>query len=124
MPTGSQTKSPWAVLDTLRWSRFHTTMTLALGIGWLFDAFEVNLTGGLLGILKAQWHLSNGQASLITSLWLAGIMVGAVLFGYLADRFGRKKLFLLTLTVYSVFTLCSALSPGFASFMVFRIFRP
>jgi MFS family permease len=93
MPTGSQTKSPWAVLDTLRWSRFHTTMTLALGIGWLFDAFEVNLTGGLLGILKAQWHLSNGQASLITSLWLAGIMVGAVLFGYLADRFGRKKLF-------------------------------
>ena len=120
MPTGSQTKSPWAVLDTLRWSRFHTTMTLALGIGWLFDAFEVNLTGGLLGILKAQWHLSNGQASLITSLWLAGIMVGAVLFGYLADRFGRKKLFLLTLTVYSVFTLCSALSPGFTLFVVFR----
>ncbi len=120
MQTDSQNSSPWTVLDTLRWSRFHTMMTLALGIGWLFDAFEVNLTGGLLGILKSQWHLSNAQASLITSLWLAGIMVGAVLFGYLADRFGRKKLFLLTLTVYSVFTLCSALSPGFTSFMLFR----
>ncbi len=73
-----------------------------------------------MGILKAQWHLSNEQASLITSLWLAGIMVGAVLFGYLADRFGRRKLFLFTLTIYSIFTLCSALSPGFTWFMIFR----
>ncbi|NNM84987.1 MAG: MFS transporter [Phycisphaerales bacterium] len=120
MEFNSSKTSPWAVLDSLPWSRIHTTMTLVLGIGWLFDAFEVNLTGGLLGILKTQWHLSNEQASLITSLWLAGIMVGALLFGYLADRFGRKKLFLLTLTVYSAFTLCSALSPGFIWFMVFR----
>lgn len=95
-------------------------MTLALGIGWLFDAFEVNLTGGLLGVLKTQWHLSSGEASLITSLWLAGIMVGAVLFGYSADRLGRKKVFLTTLAIYSFFTLCSALSPGFGWFMVFR----
>ncbi len=120
MPAYSQSSSPWSVLDRLRWSRYHTVVTLALGIGWLFDAFEVNLTGGLLGILKSQWHLSSSEASLITSLWLAGIMVGAVLFGYLADRFGRKKLFLTTLTIYSFFTLCSALSPGFGWFMVFR----
>jgi MFS family permease len=81
---------------------------------------QSNFVTWLVEILKSQWHLSNAQASLITSLWLAGIMVGAVLFGYLADRFVRKKLFLLTLSVYSVFTLCSALSPGFTSFMLFR----
>ena len=107
-------------LDRLRWSRFHTGMTLALGIGWLFDSFEVNLTGGLLGTIKTQFHLSTWQASLITPLWLAGIMLGAVFFGYMADRFGRKKLFVLTLSIYSLFTILSALSPGFTAFMIFR----
>ncbi len=107
-------------LDRLRWSRFHSGMTLALGIGWLFDSFEVNLTGGLLGTIKTQFHLSTWQASLITPLWLAGIMMGAVFFGYMADRFGRKKLFVLTLSIYSLFTVLSALSPGFAAFMIFR----
>ncbi len=116
----SQGRCSLNTLDRLRWSRYHTSMTVALGIGWLFDSFEVNLTGGLLGTIKTQFHLSTWQASLITPLWLAGIMAGAVLFGYLADRFGRKKLFLLTLTIYSAFTFCSALAPGFGWFMVFR----
>jgi MFS family permease len=107
-------------LDGLKWSRYHTLMTGALGIGWMFDAFEVNLTGGLLGTIKTQFHLTTWQASLITPLWLAGIMAGAVLFGYLADRYGRKKLFILTLSIYSCFTIFSALSPGFAWFMIFR----
>ena len=107
-------------LDRLRWSRLHSGMTLALGIGWFFDSFEVNLTGGLLGTIKTQFHLSTWQASLITPLWLAGIMMGAVFFGYMADRFGRKKLFVLTLSIYSLFTVLSALSPGFAAFMIFR----
>lgn len=107
-------------LDRLHWSRFHTAVTAALGIGWLFDAFEVNLTGGLLDTIKNEFHLSIWQASLITPLWLAGIMTGAVLFGYLADRFGRKKLFILTLTIYSIFTVLAALSPGFIFFMIFR----
>ena len=95
-------------------------LTLALGIGWLLDAFEVNVIGNVLGILKKLWQVTDVQASALVTVWLIGIMIGALLFGYLADRFGRRKLFILTLLLYSGFTVISALSPGYYFFMVFR----
>jgi len=107
-------------LDRLPWTRLHTRVTLALGIGWLLDSFEVNIIGNVLGILKKLWHVTDVQASALVTVWLIGIMVGALLFGYLADRFGRRKLFILTLLLYSSFTVISALSPGYYFFMVFR----
>jgi MFS family permease len=96
-------------------------MTLALGIGWMLDAFEVNIVGNVLGVLQKLWNLSGQEASWAVSVWLIGIMLGALLFGYLADRFGRRKLFLLTLLVYSSFTVLSALSPNYPAFLVFRL---
>jgi MFS family permease len=102
------------------WTRFHSRVTLALGIGWLLDAFEVNVIGNVLGILKKLWQVTDVQASALVTVWLIGIMIGALLFGYLADRFGRRKLFILTLLLYSSFTVISALSPGYYFFMVFR----
>lgn len=108
------------VLDGLRWRPIHTRITLALGIGWMLDAFEVNIIGNVLGVLKNLWHVSSGQASLLVSVWLIGIMIGASLFGYFADRYGRRKLFVGTLLLYSTFTVISALSPGYYSFLVFR----
>jgi len=102
------------------WTRFHSRVTLALGIGWLLDAFEVNVIGNVLGILKKLWQVTDVQASALVTVWLVGIMIGALLFGYLADRFGRRKLFILTLLLYSSFTVISALSPGYYFFMVFR----
>ncbi len=107
-------------LDRLSWTRFHTRVTLALGVGWLLDAFEVNIIGNVLGVLKRLWRLTDFQASALVAVWLIGIMAGALGFGYLADRFGRRKLFLLTLLLYSAFTVISAFSPGYFFFMVFR----
>jgi len=107
-------------LDRMPWTRFHSRVTLALGIGWLLDAFEVNVIGNVLGILKRLWHVTDVQASALVTVWLVGIMIGALLFGYLADRFGRRKLFILTLLLYAGFTVISALSPGYYFFMVFR----
>ncbi len=107
-------------LDLLHWSHFHTLITAVLGVGWLLDAFEVNIVGSVLGVIQTVFHLSAGQASWVVSIWLIGIMFGAFVFGYLADRFGRKRLFIATLVLYSVCTLITAFSPNYAFLMVFR----
>lgn len=107
-------------LDSLPWTPFHTRVTLALSIGWLLDAFEVNIIANVLGILKRIWRITDVQASALITVWLVGIMIGALFFGYLADRFGRRKLFIITLLLYSTCTVISALSPGYYFFVVFR----
>jgi MFS family permease len=109
-----------SALDGAGWRRIHTRITLVLGLGWMLDALEVTIVGGVLGILQKLWNLTTEQASLAVSVWLVGIMVGAVLFGYYADRFGRRRLFILTLLIYSAFTVLSAISPGYGAFLVFR----
>lgn len=107
-------------LDLLHWSRFHTVATAVLGVGWLLDAFEVNIVGSVLGVIQSVFKLDANQASWVVSIWLIGIMFGAFVFGYLADRFGRKRLFIVTLVMYSVFTLLTALSPTYLFLMIFR----
>lgn len=107
-------------LDVLHWSKFHTVVTATLGVGWLLDAFEVNIVGSVLGVIQNVFHLDAKQASWVVSIWLLGIMFGAFVFGYLADRFGRKRLFIATLVMYSFFTLLTALSPNYAFLMIFR----
>jgi MFS family permease len=108
------------LLDGLAWRPIHTRVTLVLGFGWLLDAFEVNIVGSVLGVLQKLWQITTSEASLLVSVWLIGIMIGALLFGYCADRFGRRRLFIVTLLVYSTFTVISALSPGYYAFLVFR----
>lgn len=108
-------------LDQVPWGRFHTVVTAALGIGWLLDAFEVTIVNNVVSVLKTQWHLSNVQASWILSIWFIGLMIGAYGFGYLADRFGRKRLFLITLLVYGAFTFLTAFSWDFQSMLVLRL---
>lgn len=107
-------------LDCLAWTPFHTRVAIVLGIGWLLDSFEVSIIGNVLGILKKLWNVTDVQASALVTVWLAGIMVGALFFGYLADRLGRRKLFLITLLLYSTCTVISALSPGYNFFLAFR----
>src|SRR6202171_6354591 len=95
-----------ARLDDLSWSGFHTRVVMALGVTWILDGLEVTLAGALSGALKDSpvLHLSNTGIGVATSAYLAGAVLGAVLFGWLTDRLGRKKLFFITLAVYGLAT--------------------
>jgi len=112
-----------ARLDRLPWSRWHWIVIVALGITWILDGLEVTLVGSISGVLtdKQTLHLSTAEATAAGSFYLAGAVGGALLFGYLTDRFGRKKLFMVTLGVYLIFTVATALAWGFWSFMLFRV---
>jgi MFS family permease len=111
-----------ARLDRLPWSRFHTLVVAALGITWILDGLEVTLAGSVAGALKASPVLSftNADVGLAASAYLAGAVLGALFFGWLTDRLGRKKLFFITLVVYLVATAATALSWNFWSFALFR----
>jgi MFS family permease len=109
-------------LDSLTWSGFHTRVVLALGITWILDGLEVTLAGALSGALKESPTLrfTNLDIGLANSLYLAGAVVGALGFGWLTDRIGRKKLFFITLAVYLSATAATALSWSVASYALFR----
>src|SRR5437660_9432925 len=111
-----------ARLDNLRWSGFHTRVVLALGITWILDGLEVTLAGALSGALKESptLHFSNFDVGLSNSAYLAGAVLGALGFGWLTDRIGRKKLFFITLAVYLTATAATALSWSVASYALFR----
>src|SRR5579875_325728 len=95
-----------ARLDRLPWGRFHTLVVAALGITWILDGLEVTLAGALAGALKESPTLkfTNTDVGLASSAYLAGAVLGALFFGWLTDRLGRKKLFFTTLTVYLIAT--------------------
>jgi MFS family permease len=111
-------------LDRLPWGRWHARIITALGTSWLLDGLEVTLVGSLSGILESKSGLSltDPQVSAAATTYLAGAVTGAILFGYLTDRLGRKKLFLVTLATYSLATIASAFSWNFFSFSAFRFF--
>ena len=111
-----------ARLDALRWSGFHTRVVLALGITWILDGLEVTLAGALSGALKEDPALkfSNLDVGFANSAYLAGAVIGALGFGWLTDRIGRKKLFFITLALYLTATAATALSWNLASYAAFR----
>jgi MFS family permease len=111
-----------ARLDRLRWGRFHTLVVVALGITWILDGLEVTLAGAVSPALKEspQLRFSNADVGLVSSGYLAGAVMGALFFGWLTDRLGRKRLFFITLVVYLVATAATALSWNIWSFALFR----
>jgi len=111
-----------ARLDRLPWGRFHTLVVAALGITWILDGLEVTLAGSLAGALKESpvLRFTNTDVGLASSAYLAGAVLGAIFFGWLTDRLGRKKLFFITLTVYLLATAATAASWNIASFALFR----
>jgi MFS family permease len=110
-----------ARLDRLPWSRFHTLVVIALGVTWVLDGLEVTLAGAVAGALKtSSLQLSNAEVGLTSSFYLAGAVGGALLFGWLTDRLGRKRLFSITLGLYLVATAATGLSWDLFSFSLFR----
>ncbi len=112
-----------ARLDGLRWSRFHTLIVAALGITWILDGLEVTIVGSLSGALTRPSGLSltSTQVGLAGSAYLIGAVTGALMFGHLTDRYGRKPLFMVTVGVYMVATVATGLSWDFWSFALFRV---
>jgi len=111
-----------ARLDRLPWSRWHVLVVVSLGITWLLDGLEGNLAGALSGTLKRPdtLGLSDADLGISGSLYLFGSVLGALVFGYLTDRWGRKKLFSITLVLYLSATAATAFSWSFASFTFLR----
>ncbi|WP_246475006.1 MFS transporter [Pseudomonas folii] len=111
-----------ARLDRLPWGRFHTLLVFALGITWLLDGLEVTLAGSVSGALKSSpaLQMSNSDIGLAGAVYIAGAVLGALLFGWLTDRLGRRKLFFITLLLYVGATAATAFSFSLGSFLLFR----
>lgn len=109
-------------MDRLPWSNFHWLIVIALGITWVLDGLEVTLAGALGGVLKRSdtLRLSDSQVGASATAYLVGAVVGALLFGYLTDRLGRKRLFTVTLLLYLLATALTACSWSFGSYALFR----
>src|SRR3954463_5642752 len=111
-------------LDRLPWARWHWLIVIGLGTVWILDGLEVTIVGNLSGRLAepgSGLDITQSQVSGVAgALYVAGACVGALFFGWLTDRFGRKKLFLLTLAVYLVATAMTALSFAAWWFLLFR----
>lgn len=111
-----------ARLEKMAWGFFHTKVVLALGITWVLDGLEVTLAGAVAGALKESpvLDMGNVEIGLANSAYLAGAVLGAIFFGWLTDRLGRKRLFTITLVVYLVATAATAFAWDFWSFALFR----
>jgi MFS family permease len=119
--TGTASNIPGRI-DRLPWSRWHWRVVLALGIAWVLDGLEVTLIGSIGGILERSdtLALSASQVGWTGSVYIAGAVLGALVFGRLTDKLGRKRLFMITLAVYMLATLATAFSTGFVFLSICR----
>ncbi len=123
MPNGETIESRVpARLDALPWSSWHWLIVVSLGATWILDGLEVTLAGALSGVLTRPetLGLSDAQVGASATCYLAGAVIGALVFGYGTDRFGRKKFFFITVAVYLIGTALSAFSWNFWSYASLR----
>ncbi len=112
-----------ARMDRLPWSRWHWLVVFGLGTVWVLDGVEVTIVGAIASRLqdKQTLALSAFDVAFAGTCYIIGAAIGAIGFGYLTDRLGRKRLFIATLAVYLAATVATAFSWGAASFWVFRL---
>ena len=113
-----------ARMDRLPWCSWHWLVVLGLGTVWILDGLEVTIVGAIGARLteKDALGITDGQLGLGGTIYVVGAAAGALFWGHLTDRFGRKKLFLITLTVYLVATVATAFAGSFAFFAICRFF--
>eukprot|EP01105_Mastigella_eilhardi_P011113 TRINITY_DN2566_c0_g2_i2.p1 TRINITY_DN2566_c0_g2~~TRINITY_DN2566_c0_g2_i2.p1 ORF type:complete len:379 (-),score=73.91 TRINITY_DN2566_c0_g2_i2:598-1734(-) len=112
-----------ARLDRLPWCRWHAAVVFALGVTWVLDGIEVSITGNIAAALTTSatgMRLSEAQVGAATGIYIAGACLGSLVFSYLADRYGRRKLFVVTLSTYLLFSVLTAFSWEFYSFATCR----
>lgn len=119
-PAPTSTPSRSERLDRLPFTRKHGRLLLGSGIGWALDAMDVGLISFVMAALAVQWQLDLGTLSLIGSIGFVGMAIGATLGGLLADKFGRRQVFAVTLLVYGIATGAAALSTGVAMLIALR----
>ena len=124
LPSGAKTFETLipARLDRLPWSRFHWLLVIGLGITWVLDGLEVTLMGAISAVLQRRdvFHFTGAQIGTISSFYLAGAVIGSLLFGHLTDRFGRRTFFFISLAIYLLGVALTALSWNLWSFALFR----
>ena len=115
--TGITTDIP-ARLDRLPWSRFHLLVVVALGVTWILDGLEVTIVGAIAPVLQSRQTLAltAGEIGAAGSAYVIGAVIGALVFGWLTDRFGRRLVFYVTLVVYLTGVLLTATSWSFVAF--------
>lgn len=103
-----------ARLDRLPWSKFHTRLIIALGVAWILDGLEITIASSVAGVLTEPdtLNLTSTEAGAIATVYLLGEVVGALFFGRLSDKLGRRRLFMYTLGVYMIGSGLSALTLG------------
>ena len=112
-------------LDRLPWSRWHWMIVIGLGTVWILDGLEVTIVGAIASRLTdpaSGLGLSDSQVGLAAAIYVLGACLGALFFGFLTDRFGRKKLFIITLVLYLVATVLTAFSMNPLWFYACRFF--
>src|SRR5215212_3502324 len=121
MTTASEATKPGVIrslsparIDRLPWSPFHTRMVIALGVAWILDGLEITVASAVVDKLTEEdtLALSSTQAGLIATVYLLGEVVGALFFGRLSDKLGRRKLFMVTLAVYLIGSGLTAFTLG------------
>jgi MFS family permease len=110
-----------ARLDRLRWSPFHTRLVLGLGTAWVLDGLSVTIASSVASKLTQRdtLNLTTKQAASIGTLYLVGEVIGALVFGRLSDKLGRRKLFMWTLAIYLFGTGLTALTPKGTGWIVY-----
>jgi MFS family permease len=114
-----------ARMDRLPWSRWHWMVVIGLGTVWILDGLEVTIVGSIASRLTAPGsglELSASQVGDAAAIYIVGACLGSLYFGWLADRIGRKRLFLITLAIYLVATVLTAFSPNYWWFAACRFF--
>lgn len=107
-------------LEALPVGSFHYKLLLVTGLGWLFDSMDTGLIAFILPVLAKEWQLAPGQMGLIGSIGLIGMALGAVVSGTVADHLGRKKVFSITVLLYSIASALCAVSWNYQSLLIFR----
>jgi len=111
-----------ARLERLPFKRLHWRILLLTGIGWMFDAMDVGLVSFVMPAIQKEWSLTPSQLGMVGSIGMVGMGIGAAAAGMLADKWGRKTIILVTLTLYGVATGLAGLSTGLVMLLVLRFF--